>query len=122
MQGAGLGELRWRRLWRYCERFEAGGRVNKSDLIEALCRRASLSRAQASRVVDLLFGADGLIASELRRGGRVQITGFGTFLVRKRPARIGRDPRTGAPIPIKAALAPLFRAGQGLKDTLNRKR
>lgn len=96
--------------------------MNKSELIEILANRAEISRVKAARVVELLFGAGGLIASELKRGGRVQITGFGTFLARKRPARIGRDPRTGSPIPIKAAVAPLFRAGQALKETLNRRR
>lgn len=96
--------------------------MNKSELIEILANRADLPKAKAARVIESLFGPDGLIASELRRGGRVQITGFGTFLARKRRARMGRDPRTGAPIPVKAALAPLFRAGQALKDTLNRRR
>ncbi len=96
--------------------------MNKYELIETLANQADISKAKAARVIESLFGANGLIASELRRGGRVQITGFGTFLARKRPGRMGRDPRTGAPIPIKAALAPLFRAGQALKDTLNRRR
>jgi DNA-binding protein HU-beta len=122
MQAPKPGELRLRAAWRYCGRFQRGGQVNKSELIDILAGRAEISRPKAARVVELLFGANGLIASELRRGGRVQITGFGTFVARRRPARIGRDPRTGAPIPIKAALTPLFRAGQALKDSLNRRR
>lgn len=94
--------------------------VNKADMIEGLANRANISKADASRVVDSLFNADGLIVGELRGGGRVQITGFGTFQVRDRAARTGRDPRTGAAIQIKAAKVPAFKAGQVLKDALNR--
>jgi len=96
--------------------------VNKAELIEALVDRGSLKKAGAARVIEALFGTGGLIATELKRGGRVQITGFGSFLVRKRLARTGRDPRSGRAIPIKASMAPLFRAGQALKEVLNRKR
>ena len=96
-----------------------GDRVNKLELIEALAGRTNLSKADAGRVVDALFNADGVIAGEMRGGARVQITGFGTFQVRDRAARTGRDPRTGQPIAIKAAKVPSFKAGQGLKDALN---
>jgi DNA-binding protein HU-beta len=96
--------------------------VNKAELIEALVDRGSLKKADAARVIEALFGTGGLIATELKRGGRVQITGFGSFLARKRLARTGRDPRSGRAIPIKASIAPLFRAGQALKEVLNRKR
>ena len=98
----------------------AGGyRVNKVELIEALASRANLSKADAGRAVEALFSGDGVIANELRGGGRVQVTGFGTFQVRDRAARTGRDPRTGQPIQIKAAKVPAFKAGQVLKDALN---
>ena len=98
----------------------AGGyRVNKVELVEALANRANLSKADAGRAVESLFNGDGVIAGEMRSGGRVQITGFGTFQVRDRAARTGRDPRTGAPIQIKAAKVPAFKAGQVLKDALN---
>ncbi len=96
--------------------------MNKAELIEALVDRGSLKKADAARVIEALFGTGGLIATELKRGGRVQITGFGSFLARKRLARTGRDPRSGRAIPIKASMAPLFRAGQALKEVLNRKR
>lgn len=96
--------------------------MNKTKLIEALVDRGGLSKADAARVIEALFGTSGVIATELKRGGRVQITGFGSFLARKRPGRLGRDPRTGRAIPIKASVAPLFRAGQALKEVLNRKR
>ncbi len=93
--------------------------MNKVELIEALSSRANLSKADAGRAVDALFNGEGVIASELRGGGRVQVTGFGTFQVRDRAARTGRDPRTGAAIQIKAAKVPAFKAGQVLKDALN---
>src|SRR3972149_4196242 len=83
---------------------------------------AALKKADATRAVDALFGTNGIIAAELRRGARVQITGFGSFHPRSRGARMGRDPRTGKSIQIRAAVAPLFRAGAALKAALNRKR
>jgi DNA-binding protein HU-beta len=94
--------------------------VNKAALVRALAERAGLSKPQAAKAVAVLFGASGLIAAELRRGGKVQITGFGSFVARRRPARPGRDPRTGRAIEIPAALVPVFRAGQALKAALER--
>lgn len=96
--------------------------MNKAELIEALVDRSGLKKADAARVIGALFGTSGVIAAELKRGGRVQITGFGSFLARKRSARTGRDPRSGRAISIKASVAPLFRAGQALKEVLNRQR
>ena len=93
--------------------------MNKTELIEALASQAGLSKADAGRAVEALFGDDGLIAGTLRKGDRVQITGFGTFVARKRAARTGRDPRTGAEINISAANVPAFKPGQALKDALN---
>lgn len=96
--------------------------MNKARLIAALVERAQLKKTEAGRAVDALFGPNGVIAAELRRGGRVRITGFGSFLTRKRDARAGRDPRSGKTIQIRAAVTPLFRAGAALKEALNRKR
>lgn len=93
--------------------------MNKTELIEALASQAGLSKADAGRAVEALFGDDGLIAGTLRKGDRVQITGFGTFVARKRAARTGRDPRSGAEIKISAANVPAFKPGQALKDALN---
>jgi DNA-binding protein HU-beta len=93
--------------------------VNKTELQEALASAANLSKADAARAVEALFGTDGVIAGELKRGGKVQITGFGTFVVRQRAARTGRDPRTGNALQIAAATVPAFKAGQGLKDAVN---
>ena len=96
--------------------------MNRAELVEALVQRAGLKKADAARAVEALFGTSGIIATELRRGSRVQITGFGSFHPRARGARMGRDPRTGTTIEIGAAVAPLFRAGAALKAALNRKR
>ncbi len=94
--------------------------MNKTELIEALSSGTGLSKADAGRAVEALFGEDGLIAKELRSGSKVQITGFGSFVARKRAARAGRDPRTGGTIQIAAATVPAFKAGQGLKDAVNK--
>lgn len=94
--------------------------MNKTELIEALSSSTGLSKADAGRTVETLFGDDGLIVKELRAGGKVQITGFGSFVARKRAARAGRDPRTGGTIQIAAATVPAFKAGQGFKDAVNR--
>lgn len=96
--------------------------MNRGKLIAALAERARLSKAEATRAVEAMFGMDGIIATALKRGERVQITGFGSFHARERRARSGRDPRTGRAIQIRAALAPLFRAGAKLKAALNRRR
>ena len=93
--------------------------MNKTELIEALAAQAGLSKADAGRAVEALFGDEGLIAGTLRKGDKVQITGFGTFVARKRAARTGRDPRTGGEIHISAANVPAFKPGQALKDALN---
>ena len=93
--------------------------MNKTELIEALAAEVNLSKADAGRTIEALFGDSGLLAREMKTGGRVQITGFGSFQAKKRAAREGRDPRTGATIQIKAATLPHFKAGQALKDALN---
>ena len=93
--------------------------MNKAEFIEALVSRADMPKAAATRAIQALFGSDGVIATELKNGAKVQITGFGTFQARRRAARTGRDPRTGQPIQIKASVVPQFKAGQGLKDSLN---
>jgi DNA-binding protein HU-beta len=96
--------------------------VNKQELIGAVAKRLDVSRARAAEIAELFFAADGLIAGELKRGGKVAISGFGTFEVRRRAAREGRNPRTGKAIAIKASMVPAFRAGRVLKGLVNRKR
>jgi DNA-binding protein HU-beta len=95
--------------------------VNKHQLVIALAAKLGHSKAEAARIVDAIFGADGLIAGELRRGRKVQISGFGNFEARRRNARTARNPRTGRTMTIKASVAPAFRAGKGLKDLVNRR-
>jgi DNA-binding protein HU-beta len=90
--------------------------VNRQDLIAAVAKRAGLSRARATELVDLIFGDDGVIAGELRRGGKVQISGFGQFETRSRAARKGRNPATNEPITLKATTVPAFRPGKMLKE------
>lgn len=96
--------------------------MNKQDLVDAVAKQFDLTKSKAAEVTELFFGTEGLIASELKRGGKVSITGFGSFELRKRAAREGRNPRTGKTISIKASTAPAFRAGRALKELVNRKR
>lgn len=95
--------------------------MNKQQLVVALAARISRSKADAARIIDALFGGAGLIAEELRRGRKVQITGFGNFEPRRREGRTARNPRTGRTMTIKASVAPVFRAGKSLKDRVNRR-
>ncbi len=95
--------------------------MNKTELLDALASSAQLSKADATRAVEALFGPNGIIGTELRNGGKVQVTGFGSFVVRQRAARAGRDPRTGQTLQIAAATVPAFKPGQALKDSVNRK-
>jgi DNA-binding protein HU-beta len=96
--------------------------MNKQELIGVVARRLDITRARAAEITELFFAADGVIVSELRRGGKVAISGFGNFELRRRAAREGRNPRTGKTIDIRASMIPAFRAGKGLKDLVNRKR
>ena len=90
--------------------------MNKQELIEAIAKQAGLSKAEAGRAVD---AAVKVIKTSLKKGSRVSLVGFGTFHVSKRAARMGRNPRTGAEIKIRAAKVPKFRPGKALKDALN---
>lgn len=96
--------------------------MNKSDLVNALAAKTKMSKVDAGRTVEALFAPNGVIASELKKGAKVQITGFGNFVARKRSARKGRNPRTGKEIQIKASVSPVFHAGKGLKETVGRKK
>jgi DNA-binding protein HU-beta len=96
--------------------------VTKQDLVDAVAKRLGVTKARAGEITELFFSESGLIAAELRRGGRVTVSGFGTFEIRRRAAREGRNPRTGKALSIKAATVPAFRAARGLRDLVNRKR
>jgi len=96
--------------------------VKKSELVEAAAQRLDLSKARASEIVEMFFGQDGILATELRRGGTVQISGFGRFETRARSARTGRDPATGKTIAIRPCTVPAFRPGTVLKELVNRRK
>ena len=90
--------------------------MNKSELVDAVAESADLSKASAGRAVDGFISA---ITGALTSGDQVALVGFGTFLVRDRAARTGRNPRTGEEIQIAAAKNPAFKAGKALKDAVN---
>ena len=96
--------------------------MTKQELVTELAGRLDLSRPKALAMVDAVFGSSGILCAELRRGGRVQITGFGYFETKTRAARNGRDPRTGRAIAIKSSTAPVFKPGKPLRDLLNGKK
>ena len=90
--------------------------MNKSDLINAIADSADLSKADAGRALEATIDA---ITGSLKANDSVSLVGFGTFLVRERAARSGRNPQTGATIQISAAKVPAVKAGKGLKAALN---
>lgn len=89
--------------------------MNKSDLIEKVAESADISKAAAGRAVESLTDA---ITNALKGGETVSLIGFGTFAVKERAARTGRNPKTGASIEIAASKTPTFKAGKALKDAL----
>ncbi|MBP7365839.1 MAG: HU family DNA-binding protein [Pseudoxanthomonas sp.] len=91
-------------------------RMNKSDLIDAVAGDADVSKAEAARVVDAVIDS---ITRALKKGDTVTLVGFGTFQVRERAARSGRNPKTGETIKIDASKNPAFKAGKALKDAVN---
>ena len=90
--------------------------MNKGELIDAVAGAAGLSRADATKAVDAVLDS---IQGTLANGGSVSLVGFGTFSVKARAARAGRNPRTGETIQIAASNVPGFKAGKGLKDAVN---
>ena len=89
--------------------------MNKSELVEAVAEETGGTKADAQRAVDAVID---VITNTLKGGDSVQLTGFGTFEVRDRSARTGRNPQTGEEIQIAATKAPAFKAGKSLKDTV----
>lgn len=90
--------------------------MNKSEMIDAIAEGADVSKAAAGRALDAMIDA---ITETLKKGETVNLIGFGTFEVRDRAARTGRNPQTGATIQIAAAKSPAFKAGKALKDAVN---
>ncbi|MGN6497512.1 MAG: HU family DNA-binding protein [Tsuneonella sp.] len=90
--------------------------MNKNDLISSVADTAGLSKSDAASAVEGVFDA---ITSALKKGDEVRLVGFGTFSVARRKASTGRNPRTGEPMAIKSSNQPKFKAGKGLKDSVN---
>lgn len=90
--------------------------MNKSELIDVIAEEAQISKAAAGRALESMTNA---VTNALMNGGQVSLVGFGTFSVRDRAARSGRNPQTGETIQIKAAKIPSFKAGKAFKDALN---
>ncbi|MCL6232576.1 MULTISPECIES: HU family DNA-binding protein [Acinetobacter] len=89
--------------------------MNKSELIDAIAENGGLSKADAGKALDATIAA---VTNALKAGDTVTLVGFGTFSVKERAARTGRNPQTGATLEIKASKVPSFKAGKGLKDSV----
>ena len=90
--------------------------MNKQELIAVMAENAGLSKKDAEAALKAFMGA---VEGALVKGDKVQLVGFGTFEVRERAARTGRNPQTGAEMKIAAAKVPAFKAGRALKDKIN---
>lgn len=90
--------------------------MNKSQLIDKIAAGADISKAAAGRALDSMIDA---VTEALKKDDQVALVGFGTFSVRERSARTGRNPQTGETIQIAAAKVPSFKAGKALKDAIN---
>ena len=90
--------------------------MNKAQLVEKIAADAEISKAAATRALDAFTGA---VSTSLKDGNSVALVGFGTFSVKARAARTGRNPQTGEEIQIAAANIPTFKAGKRLKDSVN---
>ena len=90
--------------------------MNKIELVAGVAEKAGLTKKDAEKAVNALFES---VQQELVKGGKVQMIGFGTFEVKERAARKGRNPRTGQDIEILASKNPVFKAGKVLKDAVN---
>ena len=90
--------------------------MNKSELIDAMADASELTKADAGRALDAFMSS---VTNALKENDSVALVGFGTFSVKDRAERKGRNPQTGAEITIKAARIPSFKAGKGLKDSVN---
>ena len=89
--------------------------MNKTELTESIADEAGLTKADAARALDAMIGS---VSKALKKGDTVSLIGFGTFSVKKRAARTGRNPATGETIKIKASKTPSFKAGKAFKDAI----
>lgn len=90
--------------------------MNKAELVDQIADASDISKASAGRALDAVLEA---ITNSLKAADPVSLVGFGTFVVRERAARLGRNPQTGAEIQISAAKVPAFKPGKALKEALN---
>ena len=90
--------------------------MNRTELVAAMADQAGLSKKDAEAALKAFID---VVADELKKGGKVQLVGFGTFEVSERAAREGRNPQTGETMVIKASKTPKFKAGKALKDMMN---
>ena len=93
--------------------------MNKTELVDAIAKETGLSKKDSEKAVKAFTDA---VSAELKKGGKVQLVGFGTFEVTKRAAREGRNPQTGKTMKIAASKAPKFKPGKALKDLVNKKK
>ncbi|HHU31667.1 MAG: HU family DNA-binding protein [Zhaonellaceae bacterium] len=91
--------------------------MNKTELVSSVAEKAEITKKEAEKVVGAIFSS---IEEALAKGDKVQLVGFGTFEVRERAARTGRNPKTGEEITIAAAKVPAFKPGKALKDAVNK--
>ena len=89
--------------------------MNKTELVSVVSEKTEFSKKESAQIVDALFAS---IEEALTKGEKVQLIGFGTFEVRERAARKGRNPQTGAEIEIPASKVPAFKPGKALKDAV----
>ena len=92
--------------------------MNKTELVEAMAAETNLSKKDVEKVLKSFVD---VVSNEMKKGGKVQLVGFGTFEVSERAAREGRNPQTGETMEIRASRAPKFKAGKALKDIVNEK-
>lgn len=90
--------------------------MNKTELVDAMAKEAGLSKKDTEKALKAFTDS---VSNELKKGGKVQLVGFGTFEVAERAAREGRNPQTGKAMKIAASKAPKFKAGKALKDLVN---
>jgi DNA-binding protein HU-beta len=95
------------------------GIVNKTELVASVAEKAAMTKKDAEKAINALFAS---VEEALAKKDKVQVIGFGTFEVKARGARKGRNPQTGKEITIPASKTPVFKAGKGLKDSVNKKK
>ncbi|WP_455233516.1 HU family DNA-binding protein [Geopseudomonas aromaticivorans] len=92
--------------------------MNKAELIDAVAEKGGISKVDARKAIEATLE---VFTETLAKGDQIALVGFGTFAVKDRAARTGKNPQTGEPIAIEAAKVPNFKAGKGLKDAINQK-